>query len=174
MALKAKLFLKLMNSQQEKGFTLIELLVVVIIVGVLAAIALPNLLAQIGKGRESEMKNAIGTINRAQQAYHWEFQVFASGATALTNLQVNLSPKFIDEINVTSADPKGANPASATVVLTNNEAVTDGTRALSGGTYYRNGGYATIVCITDNVTVNGVAPQTAGGLSCSAGTSQLK
>ncbi|MGL4884096.1 MAG: type IV pilin protein, partial [Waterburya sp.] len=38
----------------NQGFTLIELLVVTIMVGVLAAISLPNLLAQIGKARETE------------------------------------------------------------------------------------------------------------------------
>ena len=64
----AKLLQGLRNKKGEKGFTLIELLVVVIIIGVLAAIALPNLLGQVGKARQSEAKTTVGAINRAQQA----------------------------------------------------------------------------------------------------------
>ena len=69
---KLKLISHLNKKNQNKGFTLIELLVVVIIIGVLAAIALPNLLNQVAKGRQAEAKNNLGAINRAQQAYRLE------------------------------------------------------------------------------------------------------
>ena len=69
---KVKLINHLNRKNQNKGFTLIELLVVVIIIGVLAAIALPNLLNQVAKGRQAEAKNNLGAINRAQQAYRLE------------------------------------------------------------------------------------------------------
>ncbi|AKG23360.1 type IV pilin-like G/H family protein [Calothrix sp. 336/3] len=71
--LQAK-FLQHLNGKKkgEEGFTLIELLVVVIIIGVLAAIALPSLLSQISKARQSEAKQNVGAINRAQQAYYLE------------------------------------------------------------------------------------------------------
>ncbi|MGK7879752.1 MAG: type IV pilin-like G/H family protein [Crocosphaera sp.] len=82
---KANLLKTIANKKGNKGFTLIELLVVVIIVGVLAAIALPNLLGQVGKARESEAKSMAGAVNRAQQAYFTERAEFAS---SLTNLEV--------------------------------------------------------------------------------------
>ena len=72
----AKLLQNLRNKKGNKGFTLIELLVVVIIIGVLAAIALPNLLGQVAKGRQAEARNTMGTINRTQQAYRLEFGTF--------------------------------------------------------------------------------------------------
>lgn len=79
----AKLLQSLRNKKGEKGFTLIELLVVVIIIGVLAAVALPNLLGQVGKARESEAKNIIGALNRAQQSRFVERGSFA-GNTVVT------------------------------------------------------------------------------------------
>ncbi len=71
--LQAK-YLQHLNKKKkgDEGFTLIELLVVVIIIGVLAAIALPSLLSQVSKARQSEGKQNVGAINRAQQAYYLE------------------------------------------------------------------------------------------------------
>ncbi|AFY70321.1 general secretion pathway protein H [Thalassoporum mexicanum PCC 7367] len=75
---KAKLLNHLLNRKNaEKGFTLIELLVVIIIIGILAAIALPSFLNQANKARQSEAKTYVGSMNRAQQAYFLEKQQFA-------------------------------------------------------------------------------------------------
>ncbi|QHU99770.1 type IV pilin protein [Synechocystis sp. CACIAM 05] len=80
---KFKLLSHLTNKKEEKGFTLIELLVVVIIIGVLAAIALPNLLNQVGKARMSEGKSTLGAINRGQQVYRTENPTFTTDLTKL-------------------------------------------------------------------------------------------
>ncbi|MBD2627877.1 type IV pilin-like G/H family protein [Trichormus variabilis] len=77
--LKAKFIQHLLGKKKEnEGFTLIELLVVIIIIGILSAIALPSFLNQANKARESEAKQYVGSMNRAQQAYYLEKQSFSS------------------------------------------------------------------------------------------------
>jgi type IV pilus assembly protein PilA len=71
------------NKKAQKGFTLIELLVVIIIIGILSAIALPAFLNQASKAKQSEAKQALGAINRGQQAYRLENVQFAPLLTDL-------------------------------------------------------------------------------------------
>ena len=58
--------------ESRKGFTLIELMVVILIVGILAAVAIPILRGRIDAAKWSEGKAMMGSVATAIRAYHGE------------------------------------------------------------------------------------------------------
>jgi general secretion pathway protein G len=61
--------------RRQKGFTLIELLIVVAIIGIIAAIAIPNLINAIQRGRQKRTMGDIRTLSTCVEAYatDWAF-----------------------------------------------------------------------------------------------------
>ena len=64
------------RAQDEKGFTLIELLVVILIIGILAAIALPAFLNQRSKAQDSTAKSDVRTAQTAMETYYTDNQKY--------------------------------------------------------------------------------------------------
>ena len=108
---KTKLIQHMLNKKNgEKGFTLIELLVVIIIIGILAAIALPSFLNQAAKARQSEAKTYVGSMNRSQQAYYLEKQSFAP---TLTELALGIPSTTSNYVYSTTGATKGVAGSAA-------------------------------------------------------------
>ncbi len=67
-------------AQDESGFTLVELLVVMLILGLLAAIAIPAFFNQRDKARDAEAKSAVRTAQTAMETYATDHDGLYTGA----------------------------------------------------------------------------------------------
>ena len=74
--------MKQLRLQSESGFTLIELLVVVAIIGILAAIAIPQFSAYRKRGYEAQVKSDLRNAATAQEAYFTQAFTYKSGTLA--------------------------------------------------------------------------------------------
>ena len=77
-----------MIKNNNKGFTLIELLVVVLILGILAAMAMPQYFKAVERSRMSEAVSLMGNIAQAQQRKYLQINKYATKYTGL-----DVSPK---------------------------------------------------------------------------------
>ena len=70
--------------RNDKGFTLIELLIVVVIIGILAAIAIPKFSATREKAYFAAMKSDLKNLASQQEIYYADHYSYTSAASALT------------------------------------------------------------------------------------------
>ena len=89
--------------RKNRGFTLIELLIVVAIIGIIAAIAIPNLLNAINRGRQKRSMADIRTIGTSVEAYAVDmafYPTFSAGTgTAITStFRDFLQPTYVKAV----------------------------------------------------------------------------
>lgn len=74
-------------KEKDQGFTLIELLVVIVIIGILAAIAIPLYLSQREKGVEAGIKSDLKSFATAQETYFVDNAKYAAAVATLTEFR---------------------------------------------------------------------------------------
>ena len=83
------------RAHGQEGFTLIELLVVILIIGILAAVAIPAFLNQKSKATDANVKSDINTAQTALETYYTDNETYAITAnTDLSNIEPTLSQSF--------------------------------------------------------------------------------
>jgi general secretion pathway protein G len=84
-------------KRNNKGFTLIELLIVVAIIGIIAAIAIPNLLNAIDRGKQKRTMADIRSIGTACESYAIDNNFYPVAATmaTLSAVATNVVPIYI-------------------------------------------------------------------------------
>jgi type IV pilus assembly protein PilA len=145
------------RAEEEKGFTLIELLVVILIIGILAAIAIPSFLNQKTKATDASAKELARTAQTAAETY----------ATDHNGSYTGISPTVLAGVEPTIQTSAANNNAylSAAAADTSGQGYTVTTTSTSSNTY-------SITRADDGTTSRTCTPTTTSAASggCVGGT----
>jgi type IV pilus assembly protein PilA len=119
------------RAEEEQGFTLIELLVVILIIGILAAIAIPAFLNQRGKAYDASAKSQVRTAQTAAETYSTDNN---GDYTAMTKADlVSIEPTLNSTQGATLGNPSGLSATGYTLTSTAAHTGDTFTIAVAGG-----------------------------------------
>jgi prepilin-type N-terminal cleavage/methylation domain-containing protein len=134
---------KFINNQH--GFTLVELMIVIVIVGILAAVAIPIYQGNIKKAKMSECDAALGTIRTALRVFYAENQQYpdtegASVDTTFFKQYLNISHPDLDGRYFSAGNYKlTSTPTTYVITCDNDDIFPDSARVLDQGGIFSGG-----------------------------------
>jgi type IV pilus assembly protein PilA len=111
------------RSKDEGGFTLIELLVVILIIGILAAIAIPSFLNQRGKAQDSAAKVQARTAQTAAETWSTDHNGEYTGMTikGLQEIEATLKEEAASKLVKVTVGEKGGYTVESESIPTKNK-----------------------------------------------------
>ena len=111
------------RSKDEGGFTLIELLVVILIIGILAAIAIPSFLSQKGKAYDASAKELVRTAETTAETYstenNGEYNWGTAGVADLKAIEPSINTSSTNKEAYLSGATGGTNTYSVSATAAN-------------------------------------------------------
>src|SRR4030066_2250655 len=105
--------------KKNRGFTMIELMIVVALIGILAAIAIPNFLSFVSQTRRSEVKSNLEAIYKAESSYFGEKDRYSAsfvgirwGPIGVAHYTYSVGTEYFGKDNNVNPKPASATPAA--------------------------------------------------------------